>query len=104
MESLGGEERRDSGKEVFLSRSTAAQSHMQRFPLAETHFAHTCTHHHACVLLYGRGRTAAIDCRVLGVRIRHDSSTSTKNIRLKVKRSALEHIPKSHVGLEPTTL
>ena len=40
VEGLGGRGG-DSGKEVFLSRSTAAQSHMQHFPLAETHFART---------------------------------------------------------------
>ncbi len=45
VESLGGR-REDSGKEVFLSRSTAAQSHIQYFPPAETHFAHTHTHTH----------------------------------------------------------
>lgn len=51
-------------------------------------------------------RTSAFDRKVLGARIRHDSSTSTKNIQLKVKRSALEHGRKkgSHVGVEPTTL
>lgn len=47
VESLGGGSVR--GKEVFLSRSTAAQSHIQYFPLCETHLhILTCTYNHAC--------------------------------------------------------
>lgn len=64
-ESVGqGGVRRDSRKEVFLSRSTAAQSHTQYFPLAGTHFAltHTSAYSHACYLT--AARTTAFDPRV----------------------------------------
>lgn len=97
--------RRDSRKEVFLSRSTAAQSHTQYFPLAGTHFAltHTSAYSHACYLT--AARTTAFDPRgFLGICIRDDSSTSTKNIRLKVKCSAYEHNTGSQMSFEPTTL
>lgn len=105
-ESVGqGGVRRDSRKEVFLSRSTAAQSHTQYFPLAGTHFAltHTSAYSHACYLT--AARTTAFDPRgFLGICIRDDSSTSTKNIRLKVKCSAYEHNTGSQMSFEPTTL
>lgn len=64
-ESVGqGGVRRDSRKEVFLSRSTAAQSHTQYFPLAGTHFAltHTSAYSHACY--HTAARTTAFDPRV----------------------------------------
>lgn len=49
-------------------------------------------------------RTTAFYLQVLEVCIRHDSSTPTKNLRLKVKSSALEHNERSHMGSEPNTL
>ncbi len=71
--------------------------------LRHTLHAHTLAHITMPVLPYCGG-DECFDRKVLRVRFRHDSSTSTKNIQLKVKRSALEHNEWSHMGIEPTTL
>ena len=54
-------------------------------------------HAHTCAYSRIVRRTSAFDRKVLGARIRHDSSTSAENIQLKVKRSALEHNAKKRV-------
>lgn len=87
-------ERRGSGKEVFLSRSTAAQSHIQYFPLAGTH-THIHMHTQPCLHLVA-GTTTAFGLKALGVCIRQNSSTSTKNIQSRSSTQLMR--------LQPSTL
>lgn len=103
MASGGPGEKRNCREESFLSSSTAAQTHVHYFPANGTHFTptRTCLSNLTCT-------STKFDLMVLGVCIRHGSSTSTKtqsdssDSRLSVQLMSTTH--RSQISIEPTTL